>query len=60
MMNCLKLKTNECRTLLLIEYALMKRYLPGKFYNHLQMLAFGITVAEFSSAVSNDMNNMEF
>lgn len=42
----LKLKANECRVLLLIAYPIFKRYLPKKYYLHLQKLAFGIHIGE--------------
>ena len=59
-MKCSKLKANECRTLLLIDYPIFKNYLPDVYYCHLKMLAFGITIGEWSNISSKDIEDMEF
>ena len=55
----IKLKANESRILLLIAYPIFKKYLPVKYYNHLQMLAFGITIGESRNISSKAINDME-
>jgi hypothetical protein len=56
---CLKLKANECRVLLLIGYPILKKYLPTKYYVHLQKLAFGIHIGELSEISSKKLDEME-
>lgn len=57
---CLKLKANECRTLLLIAYPIFARYLPPVQYQHLQKLAFGVSIGESSSISVEQLKEMEF
>ncbi|CAF4028969.1 unnamed protein product [Rotaria sp. Silwood1] len=56
---CFKLKANESRVLLLIGYPIFKKYLPEVYYNHLKMLAFGITIGESRNISSKNLNDME-
>lgn len=58
-MKCLNLKANECRVLLLIGYPTFKKYLPDKYYRHLQMLAYGVTIGESSNITSKDLSDMQ-
>ena len=55
----LKLKANECRVLLLIGYPIFKNYLPDKYYQHLQKLAFGITIGESSEISPEKLEEMD-
>ncbi|CAF1448407.1 unnamed protein product, partial [Rotaria sordida] len=57
-MKCLKLKANECRILLLIGYPIFKNYLPNIYYEHLQKLAFGISIGESSNISSEKLEEM--
>jgi hypothetical protein len=57
---CLKLKANESRVLLLIGYPIFKKYLPETYFNHLKMLAFGVTIGESCNISSEKINEMEF
>ncbi|CAF4533220.1 unnamed protein product [Rotaria sp. Silwood2] len=58
-LKCSNLKANESRVLLLICYPVFKSYLPEKYYKHLQMLAFGITIGESSNISSKNINDMQ-
>ncbi|CAM2714528.1 unnamed protein product [Rotaria socialis] len=58
LMKCLKLKANECRVLLLIEYPIFKNYLQDVYYQHLQKLAFGISIGESSNISMTMLDEM--
>ena len=58
-MKPLKLKANECRVLLTIGYPVFKKYLPEKYYIHLQKLAFGIHIGESSSISQQQLSDMD-
>lgn len=55
----LKLKANECRVLLLIGYPMFRKYLPEKYYQHLQKLAFGIHIGESSNISFEKLDEMQ-
>lgn len=56
---CLKLKANESRTLLLIAYPIFRKYLPEANYQHLQKLAFGMSIGESSLISAEQLEKME-
>jgi hypothetical protein len=56
----LKLKANEVRVLLLIGYPIFKKYLPNLYYNHLQKLAFGISIGESRDISLDKLQEMKF
>ena len=58
LMKCLKLKANECRVLLLIGYPIFKNYLQDVYYQHLQKLAFGISIGESSNISMTMLDEM--
>lgn len=58
-MKCMKLKANECRVLLLIGYPIFKNYLPDLYYQHLQKLAFGVSIGESSSISIERLEEMD-
>lgn len=58
-LKCLKLKANECRVLLLVAYPIFQNYLPEKYYQHLQKLAFGIHIGESSALSADEIEDMD-
>lgn len=56
---CMKLKANECRVLLLTGYPIFKNYLSDTYYQHLQKLAFGISIGESYSISTQELEEME-
>lgn len=59
MNKALKFKANEARVLLLIGYPVIKKYLPGKYYEHLQKLAFGLHIGESTKITLEELETME-
>lgn len=55
----MKFKANEARVLLLIGYPIFKKYLPEVYYQHLQMLAFGISIGESRNISMEKIDEME-
>lgn len=54
-----KLKGNEHRVLLIIAYPIFKKYLPNKYYRHLQKLSFGIHIGESRVISSKQIDTMK-